>query len=374
MTDLRKRLTSAPPKRILALDGGGIRGCVCLGYLERLEEILRRRLGAESFVLADYFDLIGGTSTGAIIAACLAMGMSASQVKKSYLQLGGEVFGHKRWDRWNAKFDDRPLQKCLRDVFGSRTLGDPEIRTGLCIVTKRADTGSTWPLLNNPDGKFYQSNQHIPLVDALRASTAAPTFFMPMEIRLGDDFSGVFVDGGVSMANNPSMQLLMIASLKGFGLHWAMGEDKLLLASVGTGFWKVRDDPMRLLKGSVLTWASRVPSQLIDDASQQNQLLLQWMSRSPTAGQIDLEVGDLNQDLLAGQPLLHYLRYNIPLEQEALRQLGFTMAEEAVSGLRDMSDATHRHLLAQIGQAAARQDLCEEHFPPSFDPHPDSEA
>ncbi len=368
MTDLRERLTSDGPKRILALDGGGIRGCVCLGYLCRIEAMLRSRCGNDRLRLCDYFDLIGGTSTGAIIAACLAIGMSASQVHEMYLELGGQVFGHKRWDRWNAKFDDRPLEACLRSTFGSRTLGDPSVQTGLCIVTKRADTGSTWPLLNNPEGKFYQSNRVIPLVDALRASTAAPTFFMPMEIRLGDEFTGAFVDGGVSMANNPALQLLMVASLSGFGLGWPLEPDRLLLTSIGTGRWKVRDDPMRLLKGSVLTWASRVPTQLIQDASDQNQLFLQWLSRSPTARQIDLEVGDLGSDLLAGRPLLHYLRYNVLLEEEALARLGFSLSPEQVEVLRDMSESSNRFLLGEIGQKAAEQEIFADHFPEVFDP------
>jgi hypothetical protein len=367
MTDLLERLTSETPKRILALDGGGIRGCLSLGYLGRIEKLLSDRCGGQDFRLRDYFDLIGGTSTGAIIAACLAIGMSADEVARMYLQLGSEVFGHKRWDRWNAKFDDRPLTELLRSVFDGRTLGDSSITTGLCIVTKRADTGSTWPLLNHPRGKFYADNRDIPLVDALRASTAAPTYFTPMPISLGDDMVGTFVDGGVSMANNPSMQLLMIAGVGGYGFNWPMGEDRLLLTSVGTGWWRVREDPVRLAKGNVLTWATRVPALLIDDASWQNQLLLQWMSRSPTAAQIDLEVGDLGEDLLAGKPLLHYLRYSVALEQDALGDLGFTLPIEQVEALREMSDASQRHLLAEIGQAAATQQVLAEHFPTCFD-------
>jgi patatin-like phospholipase/acyl hydrolase len=49
-------------KRILSIDGGGIRGCLTLGYLQNIETIVRMKLGKEDAVLADYFDLIGGTS------------------------------------------------------------------------------------------------------------------------------------------------------------------------------------------------------------------------------------------------------------------------------------------------------------------------
>ncbi len=81
------------PKRILALDGGGIRGALTLGYLKRIEDILRARFGNNpEFRLCDYFDLIGGTSTGSIIAAGLAMGFSIQKLQEIYKTLSDEVF------------------------------------------------------------------------------------------------------------------------------------------------------------------------------------------------------------------------------------------------------------------------------------------
>ena len=64
------------PKRILVLDGGGLRGILTLGFLGRIEQLLRERYSGEhGFRLCHYFDLIAGTSTGSIIAAGLAKGM-----------------------------------------------------------------------------------------------------------------------------------------------------------------------------------------------------------------------------------------------------------------------------------------------------------
>jgi hypothetical protein len=80
------------PKRILSLDGGGIRGILTLEYLEVIEGMLRQRTGRPDLCLADYFDLIGGTSTGAIIAATLACGMPVAKIKKVYRDLGASVF------------------------------------------------------------------------------------------------------------------------------------------------------------------------------------------------------------------------------------------------------------------------------------------
>ena len=73
----RDRVRSPGPKKLLALDGGGIRGVITLELLARMESMLAKQLGAgDDFVLGDYFDYIGGTSTGAVIAAGLAKGLS----------------------------------------------------------------------------------------------------------------------------------------------------------------------------------------------------------------------------------------------------------------------------------------------------------
>ena len=78
---LSERLTAPGPKRILALDGGGIRGALSLGFLERIERLLRERHANPDLRLRDYFDLIGGTSTGSIIAVGLAIGMDVAVPK-----------------------------------------------------------------------------------------------------------------------------------------------------------------------------------------------------------------------------------------------------------------------------------------------------
>ena len=83
---------SAATKRILSIDGGGIRGCLTLGYLRKIEDIVRARLDNPDAVLSDYFDLIGGTSTGGLIAAQLALGFDVATVRKNYEVMGPIVF------------------------------------------------------------------------------------------------------------------------------------------------------------------------------------------------------------------------------------------------------------------------------------------
>jgi uncharacterized protein len=360
------------PKRILSLDGGGIRGALSLGYLKKIETILRQREGDPGLLLCDYFDLIGGTSTGSIIAACLSIGYSVDDVVKLYMDLGGKIFGKKNnW--WNpletfkflkAGFDHNVLEESLRKVFGEITLGSDKIRTGLCIVAKRADTSSVWPLINHPGGKYFDSaigkNKDIPLWKAVRASSAAPTYFLPQLIDVGNGQVGAFVDGAVSMANNPSLTLLMVATLKGFPFHWELGEDKLSILSVGTGYRVFKKKVGEIEEAWLATWAASVPNMLMQDASSQNELLLQWLSESPTAVEIDGESGKLQGDYLAGKPMLKYLRYDFAITEKELNGLGIGTFDDAdVESLNEISNAENRFRLYDIGSAAAKKVLPE---------------
>lgn len=88
---IAERLHAPGPNRILALDGDGIRGPLTLGFLERIETLLRDRHRNPDLLLCDYFDLIGGTSTGSIIAAGLALGSSVTEAQDLYPRLGAPV-------------------------------------------------------------------------------------------------------------------------------------------------------------------------------------------------------------------------------------------------------------------------------------------
>jgi uncharacterized protein len=391
MSSLLQRLQTDGPKRILALDGGGIRGALTLGYLQGIEDTLRKQHDDDpSFRLCDYFDLIGGTSTGSIIASCLAIGMKVEDIKEMYFELGGKIFG-KKYKWWNifqldelvkARFNEAPLEEELKKAFRDPetgeelTLGSEKILTGLCIVAKRADTNSVWPILNHPKGKYYKSsggsNSEILLWKAVRASAAAPTYFIPQLIDVGGGLpKAAFVDGGLSMANNPALQLLMVASLKGFPFHWKLGADNLLLVSVGTGMGKLESIPADVMDNHLLSWAQEIPDMLMQDASWHNQIILQWLSNSPTRWEIDSEIGKMEDDLLvadtSSKGLLSYLRYNQWLDQEHLNSLmNKNYNKKEIAGLVEMSNADSRFELYDIGYKASQKDVSPEHFPESF--------
>ena len=366
------------PKRILALDGGGVRGILTLGFLERIEQILRARHGgSEEFRLSHYFDLIAGTSTGAIIAACLARGMPVGDVRCKYENLAGSVFKRSlfRPGLLRARYGAGELRRILEETFKGNTLGSLSLQTGLLVAAKRLDTGSTWPMNNNPRNRFFTarpndpflSNEDYPLPAVIRASTAAPLYFAPEFIEIsqdGDRPHGMFVDGGVSPHNNPALLALQLATVKGFGAGWPLDPDKLLLVSVGTGSAR----PGTSGSCFALPHAAKSLLSLMDDCAESVEIILQWLSNSPTARHIDASMGELGPDLLAERPLLQYLRYNVRLDRQWLgTNLHRHMTDRDVQELHKMDEPKNMLLLSEIGSQAANVQVRDEHFPPGFD-------
>ncbi|MBY5958415.1 patatin-like phospholipase family protein [Membranicola marinus] len=371
MTPLQQRLTRPGPKRILSLDGGGVRGILTLGFLERMEMILREQHDNPDLLLCDYFDLIGGTSTGSIIATGLALGMPVSELTDYYMTLGDKIFGKKknllRYLTKGEKYDIKPLNKSLKDVLGDVKLGDQDkVKTGLCIVTKRADTFSTWPFHNHPEGKYYDLNKDIPLWKVVRASAAAPTYFLPLILDIGNKEKGSFIDGGISMANNPSLTLLLLATLKGYPFHWQMGTDQLKMVSVGTGSLSRKYSYSDFKHLNLMDWASMLPDHFMTDANYYNQVIMQILSDSPTATEIDSEIGDLKLDSLNGKHALSYLRYDVLYDRSYLAEMGLDFSEKEVKNLSSMDNYRNISTLYDIGRLAAERHMKTEHFPDRF--------
>jgi len=380
---LEARLTAPGPKRILSLDGGGIRGVLTLEYLARIESMLARRSpDPPSFRLADYFDLIGGTSTGSIIATGLALGFSVARLQELYGALATTIFEKPpyRFGVFVPKFARTPLVDALKKEFGEETLGSPRLRTGLMVMTKRLDTGSPWPLHNNPRGRYYNeraggtgiANKHFPLWQVVRASTAAPHYFEPERLRVAVNdnafVDGAFVDGGVSPFNNPSLQLLMLATLKGYGFEWPTGRGALLCVSVGTGSGTPRMTAEQVEGMKALEQAARSLAALMADCDALVQTTMQWLGSTATPWTIDREIGDLRDDMPGGSKLLTYLRYNTVLEGPWLQKnLDLQVTEAQATALQAMDDPSNVAELSRVGAQAAERQIKEEHFPQGFD-------
>jgi uncharacterized protein len=374
---LHEHLFAIRPKRILALDGGGIRGVISLAYLERIEALLRARLHPD-LVLADYFDLIGGTSTGAIIATSLALGAPVARLIEIYLTLAAKGFRPTRWHAyWAPKFRTVPLLEQIHAQIGETTLGSALVRTGLAILAKRIDTGSVWVFHNHPNGPYFDPvdrdadavpNKDLLLAHLLRASTAAPTFFAPQRIEVARGITGTFVDGSVSPYNNPALMMFLLSTLRGYGFRWPVGADRLMLISVGTGHRPMTPERVPSPSAPAVRLAVLALYSMIDDCSWLGQTLLQFLGTSPAPWTIDSEIGNLAEDKLWPQPALHYQRYNLVLSPSWLqRELARSVTPQEISELvRIDRPAGMPHLLALARLAAERQ-VQPEHFPALFD-------
>ena len=361
------------PRKLLALDGGGIRGVMTLEILAKIESELRNALGrGDDFVLADYFDYVAGTSTGAVIATCLAIGMSVDEIRSFYVASGPAMFDKTRLIQryYRNKFHDEKLKAKLQDVIAKITgeteakLGSEKIKTYLLLVLRNATTDSPWPVSNNPAAKYNDRarpdcNLDLPLWQLVRASTAAPTYFPPEVITFGTKgsvYEFVFVDGGVTMYNNPAFQLFLMATVGQYKLGWPTGEDKMLLVSIGTGTEASANKNLKRKQMNIIYNASSLPSALMYAASNEQDLLCRVFGKCLNGGQLDLEVLDLIGS--AGQgpatpKLCTYMRYNADLTRDGLDALGLPHIEP--KNVQQLDSVDHIAELQEVGRAVAKQ-------------------
>jgi hypothetical protein len=375
---LKAKLNRGPgPKRILALDGGGIRGLVTLGMLESIEAKLQEQSNGAIKTLSDHYDLMIGTSTGAIIASGLALGMSVEEITKHYLALGDKIFGDgmkykfiKRSSKtlralFNENYDSTKLEEYLKSVLSEVHISDQtKLKCGLAINMKRADTFSLWTVANHPAAKYAQANAHLKVWELCRASSAAPYYFKPKKLSLrkrsGEGFEAAFVDGGVSLANNPAWQGFLVATVPSFGFNWEHGEDKILITSLGTGGGIPKANPDSLVKRKALMWASTLPELFMTDANELNFILLQ--SFGLNKGKIyinDSQFQDLPSVSYLKDKLFTFVRHNVEMSQTGLAEIGIEADEAKVKSLVEMDHHENMQYLLAIGRAYALTQINE---------------
>jgi uncharacterized protein len=383
----RRKAGKAPPYRLLALDGGGIRGLITIEILAHIEGVLRKKLVSEGklktgqdFVLADYFDYIAGTSTGAIIAACLSWGMPVERIRSFYLESGPRMFSKASLlDRLaKFKYDSDELTGILKREFWDANLGTGKLKTLLMMVLSNATTDSPWTISNNPFAKYNDPsrpdcNLSLPLWQLIRASTAAPTYFPPETIQFGNLPPFVFKDGGMTMFNNPAFQLFMMATLGPYRLNWEAGEEKMLLVSVGTGAYpEVRPELAGGME-NVLQLAQSIPSTLMYAALNEQDFLCRVFGKCLVGDNLDRERGSLVHNpsghLLGTlqhtrfpleKKLFTYLRYNVELTEQALKDLRLDHINP--KNIRSLDSVEHLDDLSLVGETVGRAKVMREHF------------
>jgi len=366
------------PHRLLAIDGGGIRGVLALEILAKMEAQLREIRNDPELLLCDFFDYIGGTSTGAIIAAGLARGMTVERILRLYLELSRKVFRRLSWIQrlsggLGHKYSRRKITRFLRCAFGPDTDLFPEhLRCVLLVVTHNATTDSPWPISSNPYARYNDTqdadcNLRIPLWQLVRASTAAPLFFPPEVIRLDPHNprnAYVFEDGGVTPYNNPAFLLYRMATLPEYRLCWPEGEDRLMLVSVGTGMAPNLGPRVHRPKSNAVKLVRRLIKTFSYGVQVEQDISCRTWGRCLQGDRIDWEIGDLitrdacsrvlplSQDL--GRHFL-YARYNAELTQPGLRSLGLSCSATAAAALRSIDAIDQIDTLRTIGRAVAEQ-------------------
>ncbi|MEM9497024.1 MAG: patatin-like phospholipase family protein [Pseudomonadota bacterium] len=340
-------LQDSGPRRILSLSGGGVRGIVEVAFLEEVDLAVKKRYGPDASI-ADVFHLIGGTSTGALIATALSLGLPLSTIKDFYLTRATRFFGRRRWWAWGQApvYDGAQLEAEIRQIIGDVKLGDPEFQSFVALVTKRLDTGSAWIVSNIPTSPYFEDpphggyvgNRHYEMARLLKAATAAPVYFEQTPVHVGTDQLATFVDGGLSPYNDPSLALLKLARLRAFGLEWPVGIDNLHVLSIGTGRFRQRIDPRTAARMGPVRLAFLSMLGMAGDAEEQALTMMQWLGHSVLPQRVNSEIGDLAQDTLAPEPLFRYLRLDLPLEQEALSNLGISPEIKDIRRLQRMDD------------------------------------
>src|SRR5713226_1682671 len=202
-------------RRILTIDGGGIKGVFPAAFLATLED----ELGGP---IADYFDLIAGTSTGGIIAIGLGLGMTAKELLYLYRESGGRIFRRRRFGAramglFRAKYTNGALRQVLVDAFGERYLGESKTRLLIPSLNLAAERVHLYKTSHHPK---LVNDYKVPAVEVALATVAAPTYF---PIHLSPE--GVpYIDGSM-WARNP----LGLAVIEAIGvLEWRRDEIQVL--------------------------------------------------------------------------------------------------------------------------------------------------
>jgi patatin-like phospholipase/acyl hydrolase len=267
--------------------------------------------------------------------------MSVAEIQQLYTTRAIEMFhAAPFYRRFWSKFEADAIINMFKVLFSEdgegrvpALLGTKKLRTLLAVVMRNHSTGSPWPISNNPAAKFNdpsspECNLNLPLWQLVRASTAAPVYFPPETINLGNR-KQVFVDGGITPYNNPALLLFLMASLPAYKLGWETGVDRMLLVSIGTGRVATGIGARRAEQMNMLFHARSIPDALMDSINQEQDMICRSIGYCKVGESIDSELGDF-RDVPAHEITerkFTYIRYDhayTPREQELARQFGKT--------------------------------------------------
>lgn len=220
--------------KILAIDGGGIRGVYSAIILKEIENKFNIKLH-------EHFDLIAGTSTGSILAAAVATNIPLEEVIDLYKNEGAKIFKSRLCavkGLNKSKYDNSHLKKLLKEKFRDKTLSDLSIKTRLLIPTTDISNGDVHVIKSFYIEEFKRDKDR-KIQDAVLSSCSAPLYFNPNKME-----SYLLADGGL-WANNPSLVALTegIGKIKITDNKEKITLDNTNLLSIGTGIGHKYYDP-----------------------------------------------------------------------------------------------------------------------------------
>jgi hypothetical protein len=295
--------------------------------------------------------------------------MSVDQLLDFYIRKGKDMFDKNfLLKQWKSLYESGPLLEMLKETFGEDT--DLDISKGryrclLMVNTMNRTTDSPWPISNNPDAKYNDKsrpdcNLKIKLFQLVRASTAAPVYFPPETLQWDPNDPSktfVFVDGGVTPYNNPAFLMYRMATQPAYKLEWPIGENNLLIVSIGTGSAPTTGEYHNLLDS-----LKGLPTNLMYAMQVDQDINCRTVGRCTFGAPIDRELKDMipmdvngNVYDLAQDTKRHFLyaRYNADLSPEGLIKMGLEHINP--DQVREMDSVTYIDQLQEVGRAAARQ-------------------
>ena len=305
---------------ILSIDGGGMRGIIPLAMLIYLEE-------QTSTPAYDLFDMVGGTSTGAIIAAGLGLGMSAKEIMEiAYKDKLPKAFGErgvKFWLRYFARglkhmYPFQPFLDVLGPLAHGKKVSDIK-KPIILLTTKDMRTSNTYYIINKGPGAERFADW--PLTGAVGASGAAPIFFPPI--------LGNFIDGGVGTFGNPCLAT-SIEAIEYIG----MNPENVLHISLGTGFISNERADGAGAKFWLKQWLEYIFMEDIDDAALQQAYITRTIYREMDFRRYnpDLDKKSVERDLGVKtngvNPYKLTLDSSRPYELDLMEAIGYAYANK----------------------------------------------
>ena len=264
-------------RRILSIDGGGIRGIIPAVLLTALE----RQTGR---LTRETFDFVAGTSTGAVLAAGIAAGIPASDLARLYERRSAEVFRRLplistlRRIVTGSMYDTTALHRVIREELGEAArdwrLNDAPV--DLLITAKRLSDGMPWYFVRDSPANSCRAGDYR-IADAATASAAAPTYLRPW--RIGG--IGELIDGGTGVAGNPVYQ----ACVEAFEYTDAYRPAETLVVSLGTGRLLRRERPTW-----IWPWLGWLLSELLRSPAEQQTELVHRHYREASFYRLDVEL------------------------------------------------------------------------------------